>query len=156
VQPAPPVYIPQLNPDFISPPTLNLDQPPQPASTIETHTLTHLSVNVNGVPVSMTGQQAVIVQGVSLIPVGDVFRALGYTVSWDNNNRIATLRRRNVTIAIQEGNDSFTVNGIRHNLPVPAIMVNNNLMVPFVEVINALGGRSHRDINNVVHIYMTR
>jgi len=162
--PPPPQQTPWLNHDYV--PQQNVQQnvqqpqqplpPPEPAPVPVTPEVIRLSVNVNGRPLNLTGQPAVLVQGSSLIPTGDVFRALGYTVSWDGNTRTATLTRHGVTIALQEGNDSFTVNGIRHSLPVAPVIVNGNLMVPVVNVVNAIGGRAHRDINDTIHIYLTR
>jgi|GEM_PF-3427196 len=114
-----------------------------------------LSININGRAASFD-RQAVAAEGSVLIPVGELFRALGYRVDWDGGTRSATMRRGNITMVVTEGSSTFTVNGMNRNLRTPAVMMNDRLMVPFVEIIESIGGRTHRDHNNTIHIYLIR
>ncbi|MCL1987995.1 MAG: copper amine oxidase N-terminal domain-containing protein [Firmicutes bacterium] len=91
-----------------------------------------------------------------MIPVGGLFTALGYTVNWDADLLQATMTRFHVTVTITEGSRNFTVNNINRNFRVPATLINGNLMVPFLEVVEAIGGRANLDANGNINIFVTR
>jgi adhesin HecA-like repeat protein len=115
-----------------------------------------LTVNLNGRPLNITGQPAVMVGNAQLIPVGDVFRALGYNVAWNPATSTATLTRGNVVVVVTEGSNQFTINGMSRSFRTPAMLMNGYLMVSFMEIIEAIGGRAHRDANNAINIFVTR
>ncbi|MCL2399189.1 MAG: stalk domain-containing protein [Defluviitaleaceae bacterium] len=139
----------------VQPPILTPMAPPAPPANVQPATIP-LTVNINGRPLPLSGQPAVISQGVSLIPVSEVFRAIEFSVDWNATEQIATLRRGNIVIVVTEGSRIFTVNGINHSLPAPATLINGYLMVPFVEILESIGARTHRDANNVIQIFTTR
>ena len=112
-----------------------------------------LSVNINNQRVNFTGQGAFLAVGVSYIPLAEVFRNLGYTVEWNQETRTATLRRGGITVSVIENNQTFTINGTPRQFSAPPTIVNGNLMVSFLEIIESIGGRAHRDINNVINIF---
>ena len=147
---APAIQPPALPP--VQMPSLAPEPDPVPFEPV----ITPLSVNINGVPLSFSGQPSVMANGVSLIPIGELFRELGYTVEWDSGAREATLTRNNIVMVITEGSRSFTLNGMSRNLRAPAVIINDHLMVPFVEIIESVGGRTHLDTNNTVNIFITR
>ncbi|MCL1997325.1 MAG: copper amine oxidase N-terminal domain-containing protein [Turicibacter sp.] len=91
-----------------------------------------------------------------MIPVGGILRALDFGANWDEDNRVATLNRFNREIIIRDGEQSFTINGVMRHLPAPVIIVEGHMMVPFVEFIDAIGGRSNLDTNNTINIFITR
>ena len=129
-----------------------LEEPPEPPAPV----IVPLAVEVNGSRVDLSVQPAAMINGVPYIPVGGLFRYLGYNIAWDNETNVATLTRRNITIIITEGSRSFSINGINRNFPAPAIRVDGNLMVPFVEIMEGLGGRAHLNANGVINIFITR
>ena len=114
------------------------------------------TVNINGSPLASGNQPSATINGVTMIPVADVFRALGYRVHWDSAAGQATLTRGTVTIVITNGSRQFTVNNGPRNLRAPAEIVNGRLMVPFVEIIESVGGRAHLDARGAINIFMTR
>ena len=121
--------------------------------------ITPLSVSVNGNPLNISGQPSIMMNGVSMIPIGEVFRSLGYSIQWDGEALAATMRINKagseIEVVITQGSRSFTINGVSRNLRVPATIVNDHMMVPFVEIIESLGGRAHRDMNGTVNIFKT-
>ncbi|MCL2016191.1 MAG: stalk domain-containing protein [Defluviitaleaceae bacterium] len=165
-QPAPVPNVSATLPPLPPPPQLPPEPPvlqPLPVAPLPTPqpeplpiVMTPLTVNLNGQPMNFTDQSAVMVQGVSLLPVGELFDRLGYTIEWDPDLLQATLNRFHITITLTANSRNFTVNNINHTLPVPAILINGRLMVPFVELIEAIGGRTNRDANNIVNIFLTR
>jgi hypothetical protein len=133
---APPVAPP---PQPLPPPTPPGAPLPAPApAPVPEPVLTPLNVNLNGRPINIQGQPAVIRQGVAYIPVEEVFRALGYTVTVridgatsaadvngengangsngeeeyeDAGIATVTMTRGNIVLEVTEGNSTFTING---------------------------------------------
>jgi len=128
--------------------------PPEPPAPV-IHSFLPLTVNINGMEQSMP-QPAAMVNGIPMIPVGGILRALDFGANWDEDNRVATLNRFNREIIIRDGEQSFTINGVMRHLPAPVIIVEGHMMVPFVEFIDAIGGRSNLDTNNTINIFITR
>ena len=119
-----------------------------------------LNISINGFPREMIRQPAVTRAGVTYVPIGELFRILGYVVTWDAEARQASLRRNlrgnYITMVITEGSRTFTINGVGRSLRAPAIIVNDFMMVPFVEILESVGGRTHLDANGTVNIFITR
>jgi hypothetical protein len=149
--------LPPMPPGPVLPPgPIWPDAPPaQPVAAAEP-TVSPLSVTINGSAVSFSGQPAAMVNGVPMVPIRGLFENLGYTVSWNDAARIAVLTRANIIIEIPEGGRSFTLNGMNRNLRAPIMIVNGSMMVPFVEIIEAVGGRTHLTENGVINIFITR
>ena len=150
----PPAQQPMLPPGQM--PGLWQDVTPVPEPVPIAPVLVPLSVYINGIPLALNNQPAVMANGVPLIPVGDFFRALDYTVEWDAVAREATMRRGTLVIVIPVGSRSFTINGVGRNLRSPAMIINDHMMVPFVEVIESIGGRTHLTENGVINVFITR
>ena len=129
---------------------------PDPTPTVSEPATVPLSVSINGRPFNFGGQPAVLASGIPLVPIGELFRELGFTVTWDAVTQTATMVRGSVTIIVTEGSRNFTINGINRNLRAPATVINGHMMVSFVEIIDSIGGRAYLDDNGVVNIFLTR
>jgi hypothetical protein len=96
-------------------------------------------VTVNGQRVNFAGQPPAIVDGRTLVPVRGVFEELGFTVSWNQQARQATLTRASDTIVITIDSATFTTNGTRHTLDVPAQVIGGRTMLPIRAVLQSVG-----------------
>ena len=99
----------------------------------------NITVNVDGESVVFTGQQPVIVNGSTLVPVRGVFEQLGFEVSWNGDTRQVTLESDSHTVVLTIGSSNFTVNGATHTIEVPAQIINGSTMLPLRAVIEGVG-----------------
>ena len=120
---------------------------------------TIIHVTIDGVPVNFPDQTPVIVDGRTLVPARGVFEDLGFDVSWNENTRMATLRRivsisgdsSDVPVQFTEeilitiGSDVFQYNSTlintpqNHVLDVPAQVINGRTMLPIRAVLESVG-----------------
>ena len=98
-----------------------------------------ITVAINGVPVVFVDQGPIIVQGRTLVPIRGVFEALGFYPTWNGAARQATLTRGNDVIVITIDSSTFTTNGVRHTLDVPAQIVGGRTLVPLRAVLESVG-----------------
>jgi len=108
---------------------------------------TEVSVTLDGEQITFTDQGPVIIDDRTLVPVGDVFAAMGFTPSWDSNARQATLTRGTDVVVITIGSYVFTTNGTSHNLDVPAQIIANRTLLPLRAVLESLGYTLYWDSN---------
>ncbi|MCL1843993.1 MAG: copper amine oxidase N-terminal domain-containing protein [Defluviitaleaceae bacterium] len=88
--------------------------------------------------INFGGQNPVIVEGRTLVPVRGVFEALGYDVDWDAATSSAILTGFGNEVIISIGSSDFTVNGRIYTLDVPAQIINDRTMLPFRAILEAL------------------
>jgi len=98
-----------------------------------------INVTINNTPVNFTDQAPTIVDGRTLVPVRGVFEALGFGVSWNEQARQVTLSRASDTIVITVDSATFTTNGTRHTLDVPAQIIGGRTMLPIRAVLESVG-----------------
>lgn len=98
-----------------------------------------IGVTINGTAVEFEDQMPAIVDGRTLVPVSDVFRALGFSTSWDGQARETTLVNNDHHIVIAIDSDTFYVNGTPQTLDVPAQIINDRNMLPIRAVLEAVG-----------------
>ena len=151
----PPPQAPPRPPAPPAPPPTWATPIPEPPANVPP-AIIPLSINLNGNPATLSGQTAMISQGVALIPVAEVFSLLNFTAYWNEATQEVTLRRGNIVIVVTEGSRTFSVNGVNRSLPSPATIINGYMMVPFVEILESIGARTYRDANNVIQIFATR
>jgi len=96
-------------------------------------------VYVEGVRVHFSGQQPVIVDGRTLVPIRGVFEALGFYPTWNGEARQAALSRFPDSIIITIDSNMFLANGTYHALDVPAQLINGSTMVPLRAVLESVG-----------------
>ena len=98
-----------------------------------------ITVTIDGVPVVFEDQGPVIVQDRTLVPVRDVFEALGFEVDWNAADQQAELVRDDYVIIIPIGSSTFTTNGVSYPLDVPAQIINNRTLLPLRLVLESAG-----------------
>jgi len=98
-----------------------------------------IGVTVNGQPVNIEGQQPVIVDGRTLVPVRAVFEHLGFVVEWNAETQTAMITRGNDIILITIGSAEFTTNGTSHMFDVQAQIIGGSTMVPIRLPLESVG-----------------
>jgi len=98
-----------------------------------------INVSIDGDLVQFQNQSPVIIDGRTLVPVADVFRALDFNVQWNGETQQVTLARSNDEILITLGSNEFVINGTSHNLDVPAQIINGSTMLPIAPLLRAVG-----------------
>ena len=98
-----------------------------------------ITVTIDGQRVTFADQQPVIINNRTLVPVGGVFEALGFTPSWSGSAQTATLTRVDYTVVITIGSATFTTNGVEYTLDVPAQIINNRTMLSLRAVLESIG-----------------
>ncbi len=100
-----------------------------------------IKITVDGalVDCALYGQEPVIVEGRTLVPLRSVFEALGAFVNWNNEEREVVSQRGDVNISLKVDSTQLVVNGQVKTLDVPACILNNRTMVPVRAVAEAFG-----------------
>lgn len=99
-----------------------------------------VTVYSNGNEVADKG---VIIEGRTMVPVRGVFEYMGYDVSWDANTKTATLTntKKNSTITLTNGENTFNVNDKVVTPDVPQQIVNGRFMLPLRAVGEAVDAK---------------
>lgn len=99
-----------------------------------------VTVYSNGNEVADKG---VIIEGRTMVPVRGVFEYMGYDVSWDSNTKTATLTntKKNSTITLTNGENTFNVNDKVVTPDVPQQIVNGRFMLPLRAVGEAVDAK---------------
>lgn len=98
-----------------------------------------ISVDNSLIDCGKYGQNPVIVEGRTLVPLRSVFEALGASVEWNNDERSVTSVKDGVTVVLKVDSKEMTVNGEVKILDVPAMIMNERTMVPVRAVAEAFG-----------------
>jgi len=98
------------------------------------------SVQLNGQPLK-TEVAPMRVNGRVLVPMRDIFEALGAKVTYNGLTRGITATRDATTVNLQIGNRKASVNGAARMLEQAPLVVNNRTLVPLRFVSEALGAR---------------
>lgn len=113
---------------------------------------------------NLVADKGIIVEGRTLVPVRGVFEYMGYDVQWDNDTKTATLtnEKKETTITLTNGNDTFTVNDTIITPEVPQQIIDGKFMLPLRaigEAVNAKVGWNNgtktatiNEINNFFEI----
>jgi len=97
-------------------------------------------VLLNGQPLA-TSVAPLQRQGRTLVPMRDIFEALGAKVQWNNLTRGISAQRANTTVQMQIGNREAQLNGQPVRLEQPPLLYNGSTLVPLRFVSEALGAR---------------
>ena len=107
-------------------------------------------VTVDGVPVQFTDVRPTIVEERTLVPMREVFEAMGFTVYWDDDTSTATLTKAGYNVTATIGDEFITVNGQRRYGDVPPQIINDRFMLPVRLVAEGTGADVDWDGYNVV------
>ena len=97
-----------------------------------------ITVLIDGQPVQFADQEAVIVDGRTLVPVRGVFEQLGFVVNWNPQTQQATLSGDDAVIIITIGSNVFTTNGTSYTLDVSAQTIGGRTMLPLRLVLESV------------------
>ncbi|WP_054023574.1 stalk domain-containing protein [Bacillus sp. FJAT-28004] len=89
----------------------------------------HLQVFVDGKKLSLSAP-AFAEKGVTFVPMRDIFKALGATVTWDSKTESFIGRKGNISISLKVGNKEAVVNGKTLKLAAPAVERSGVTFVP--------------------------
>ena len=81
----------------------------------------------------------VINDGITMVPMRDVFEGLGAAVFWDDQLRQATGAYEETVVTISPDDGSFLKNGEPMNLPAKPIIVENRVLIPLRAVAESFG-----------------
>ena len=98
-----------------------------------------VNVSFDGTTIDFTDQGPVIDQGRTLVPIRDVFEAVGFEVDWDQETRTVTLENPTHTINIAIDSEIFTTNGTEFTLDVPAQIINDRTLLPIRFPLESVG-----------------
>lgn len=107
----------------------------EPAGTVDRETI---GVLIDGVRHTFD-PAPVIIEGRSLVPMRQLFVALGADVVWENDTRTAVGTKGGVEVRIPIGSNFPTINGSPFEIAVPAAIINESTFLPVRFVGNALG-----------------
>lgn len=107
--------------------------------TTVTSNANEVSVIIDGQRVEFVGQGPTVVDERTLVPIRGVFETLGFDVDWDYYANAAILMSDEHTVVIPIGSNTFTTNGVEHELDVPAQIINERTMVPIRSVLESVG-----------------
>lgn len=108
-----------------------------------------ISVVLNNTPIEMSNLP-VIVKGRTLVPLRDIFQALGTPVEWDNQTRTVSAKKDGVEMQLVVGKAEALINGKVVKLDVPAQIVNGRTYVPVRFVGETFGAQVNWDNANKV------
>jgi len=98
-----------------------------------------ISVTIDGEQIAFTDQEPIIIGNRTLVPIRDIFEAIGFTPEWNENTRQATLTRDGDVIIITIDSSTFATNGVIHTLDVPAQIIGERTLLPLRAVLESIG-----------------
>lgn len=112
-----------------------------------------ITVTVNGEAVQFKNQNPIIKDDRTLVPVRGVFETIGANVDWLQEAHKAVINTADKNITITLDSDTYYVNGEAKTLDVPAMLINDRIMVPVRAISEALNCNVEWDnVNRVVVI----
>ena len=99
-----------------------------------------IAVNLNGQPLA-TGASPLQIGGRTLVPMRDIFEALGAQLSWNPVAQTITAQKDLTKIQIAINNPDALVNGRSIRLEQPATLINGRTFVPLRFVAEATGAQ---------------
>ena len=97
-----------------------------------------VKILVDGQPFKCS-EPPILLNGITLVPMRDIFEELGASVSWDEDTRSATAMYNDVSVTIYPDDGSFLKNGEVVELKVKPVIVNNRIMIPLRAVAEGFG-----------------
>ena len=98
------------------------------------------TVQLNGQPLQ-TSVAPIVYRGRTLVPMRDIFEALGAKVQWDAYTKGITAMRGATTVKMQMGRSMASLNGQQIRLDQAPMAVNGRTMVPLRFVSEAMGAQ---------------
>jgi hypothetical protein len=97
--------------------------------------------------------QGTIVNGRTMVPVRGVFEELGFNVSWDSEQKQASIKDDKHQIIVPQLEESFYVDGQKYTPDVPAQLINGSMYLPLKAIGDCIGAEtSWNNDSKVAHI----
>lgn len=93
----------------------------------------------NNIDFTPYGQEPVIVDDRTLVPLRAIFEAMGAEVEWDDATKTVSAVRDETEISLTIGSDQLIVNGEAVTIDVPAQIINERTMVPVRAIAESFG-----------------
>lgn len=107
----------------------------------------HITVIVNGEQIKFKNAQPVIVGSRTLVPMREIFEALGLVVDWDAETKTVTGKKGVTDVRMTIGSSKMYVDGKEQKLDVPAQIIDGSTMVPLRAISNSVGCKITWDQN---------
>lgn len=117
----------------------------QTADTEEVQGIEDTEQASEGIRVTVDGKQILfdqpplIVNDRTMVPLRVIFEAMGASVSWDQNTKMILAEKEGTLVVLQLDHTELYKNGIAVTLDVPAMMVNERVLVPTRAVAETFG-----------------
>jgi hypothetical protein len=98
-----------------------------------------IQVVLNGKSLVFAHTPPMQIKGSTLVPMRDIFEALGATVKFDKASQTVYGQKGATAIILPLGALEATVNGLPHTLPQPALLINGTTLVPLRFISESLG-----------------
>jgi hypothetical protein len=108
-----------------------------------------ITINLNGKTLSLS-KDPVIINGSTLVPMREIFEAMGAKVDWDGETQTVTGTTNGTTVTMSIGSSVITKNGATASLGVPAQLIDGYTMVPVRAVAEAFGSNVNWDGTNKI------
>jgi hypothetical protein len=100
-----------------------------------------ITINLNGTTLSLS-KAPVIINGSTLVPMREIFEAMGAKVDWNSETQTVTGTTNSTTVTISIGSSVITKNGVTSSLGgVPAQLIEGYTMVPVRAVAESFGAK---------------
>ncbi len=93
----------------------------------------------NNIDFTPYGQEPVIVNDRTLVPLRAIFEKMGAEVVWDDATKTVTATREDTTVSLTIGSDQLMVNGEAVTIDVPAQIINDRTMIPVRAIAESFG-----------------
>ncbi len=107
----------------------------------------HITVIVNGEKINFKNGQPVIVDSRTLVPMREIFEALGLVVNWDAETKTVTGKKGVTDVSLTIGSSKMFVDGLEQKIDVPAQIIDGSTMVPLRAISNSVGCKITWDQN---------
>ncbi len=108
-----------------------------------------IAINLNGTTLSLS-KDPVIINGSTLVPMREIFEAMGAKVDWDGETQTVTGTTNGTTVNMTIGSSAITKNGVTSSLGVPAQLIDGYTMVPVRAVAESFGAKVDWDGTNKI------
>ena len=99
-----------------------------------------IHITIDDKPIENLKMEPVLINDRTLVPVRDVFEAMGAEVLWNEKDKETTVKKDNNTVVFKINSNQAIKNEIDViNLDVPAKIINNYTMVPLRAISDSLG-----------------
>ncbi|MBR6401449.1 MAG: copper amine oxidase N-terminal domain-containing protein [Firmicutes bacterium] len=98
-----------------------------------------ISVKLNGSVIDFQDRKPVVSEGRTLIPLRGLFDKMGFDIAWAADTKTVTLTKDSDLLSVVIGEKKYYLNGVSHEMDVPAQIINGYTMLPLRAIADATG-----------------